>query len=693
MTIGTALFTPRSVALVGASSDPLKASSRPLRFLRASRTDRRVYAVNSRGGSIGDVTVHRSIRDLPEVPQHAFIMTPTPYVLDVVEECAALGVEVATILAGGFAEISDEGLALQQRVLKTARDGGLRLVGPNSLGIANLNDGLLLTANAAFADTDLPSGGVAVASQSGSMIGALLSRGADQGVGFSRLLSVGAEVDLSIGEMLLHTLDDDDVTGYLLFLETIRHPEMLRTFAIGAAERGKPVVAYKLGRSEAAASLAASHTGALAGEDDVAGAFLADLGIPRLRTLDGLLESLPLVARVPARASAGPRRAVGVLTTTGGGAAMVVDQLAISGVDVVAASEETLDRLRMSGAAVEPGLITDLTLAGTRQEVFEAALLTMLEAPEFDVLVVVVGSSARHSPEVAITPIVTAASRQGGHPVATFVVPHAPEAVDMLVAAGLPVFRTPEACADAVLAAVDRRVGSGRRSDIVTQPPAMALLDEVASYEALARIGLPTAWHRVLPVGEPGSRHELVGAPFPLAVKALSDQIAHKREAGGVVLGVPDVDGVNAAVQHIVDEVHARAGVVVDRVLVQAMSTGLHEVLVGYRIDPQCGPIVLVADGGSSVETAHDRSIRMAPVSADEARAMLDEVTALRGLDRAVGSSGWDSDALVDVIVRMSSLARDARIAEAEVNPLLLQPAGGGITAVDAVVYVPAEPS
>src|SRR5436305_826449 len=186
---------------------------------------------------------------------------------------------------------------------EVAAKTGIRLVGPSSLGVVNLRNGLLLTANAAFAEPDIPVGRTFFASHSGTMIGALMSRGKARGVGFAGLVSIGNEVDLSVGEICAATLDDPDVDSYLLFLESIRNAPALRDFALGAAARGKPVVAYKLGRSSAARELAVTHTGALAGEDDVASAFLADCGIARVESLEALLERLALVRATPIRAA------------------------------------------------------------------------------------------------------------------------------------------------------------------------------------------------------------------------------------------------------------------------------------------------------------------------------------------------------------------------------------------------------
>jgi len=245
----------------------------------------------------------------------------------------------------------------------------------------------------------------------------------------------------------------------MLFLESLRHADALRAFALAAAQCNKPILAYKLGRSTEARELAVSHTGALAGEDDVAQAFLADCGIARVDTLDGLIEGLPLLARVPARmtvAAAGARPPrVGVVTTTAGGATMVVDPLAVRGIGIEPPSEATLGRLAQVGIAVKPARLIDLTLAGTRYDSMKAALDVLVTAPEFDLVLAVVGSSARFHPDLAVKPIIDCAG--SAMPIAAFLVPDAPAALAALSQAGVPNFRTPEACADAIAAALGRR--------------------------------------------------------------------------------------------------------------------------------------------------------------------------------------------------------------------------------------------
>ena len=684
MSLQQALFSPSSVAVVGQSDDAGKTAGRPLKFLRQMGYAGRIYPINPRRETVLGERAWPSLTALPEPPEHVYVVTPTAAAVEAVEECGRLGVKVATVLADGFAEAGAAGVARETRLRDICARTGLRIVGPSSLGVVDLRSKAMLTANAAFDETELPVGRIFAASHSGSLIGALLTRGKARGVGFAGLVSVGNEVDLSLGDICETTLDDPGIDGYMLFLETMRHAASLRRFALAAAERGKPVLAYKLGRSAAARELAVSHTGALAGEDDVAEVFLAECGIARVDSFDGLIEGLPLLARVPLAARGARRNSVGVLTTTAGGATMVVDPLASRGVTIEPAIAATLARLAAAGIEVKPARMVDLTVAGARYETMKSTLDILLTAPEFDLVLAVVGSSARAQPEATVRPLIESAG--AGKPLATFVVPDAPEALAALSRAGVPSFRTPEACADAIAAALSRR--APRQMIARTAPlPVMAagrVLDELEAGALLDRLGIARAPSVALDAG-------IAAAPalpfaYPVAVKVLSAEIAHKTDVGGVVLGVADAAGLLAAIRKIRTDVAERQpGARVGRVLVQPMVTGVGEVLVGYRVDRDVGPLVMVASGGVRTEIERDRSLRLAPVDAATAREMLAELRGLPLLSGYRGRPTGDLAALAQAIVALSQLADEPTVAEAEINPLIVRPAGEGVTAVDAL--------
>jgi acetate---CoA ligase (ADP-forming) len=677
-----ALLSPRSVALIGQSDDAGKTTGRPLKFLRQAGYRGTIYPVNPRRDTVLGERAWKSVSALPEAPDHAYIVVPTEAVIDTVAECGQAGVKVATILAAGFSETGADGTAREQHLKRVAGETGIRLIGPSSLGVVNLREGVMLTANAAFAEPDIPVGRTFFASHSGTMIGALMSRGKQKGVGFAGLVSIGNEVDLSIGEICSSTLDDPDIDGYLLFLESIRNAADLREFALGAAARGKPVVAYKLGRSAAAREVAVTHTGALAGEDDVASAFLADCGIARVESLEALLEALPLVRRTPIRPVGARPPTVAVLTTTAGGATMVVDPLAMRGVEIAQPSADTFARFAAAGIEATPARIVDLTISGTRYDKYKGALDILTTAPEFDMVVAVVGSSARFHPDLAVKPVIDSANAE--KPIAAFLVPEATEALLRLSQAGVPSFRTPEACADAVAAAFGRR--EPKPAVAVPAGGGGRVLDELEAYALLDRLGVPRA--PAVAVDTNITQAPTLPFRYPVAVKVLSADIPHKTEAGGVALNVRDGDALVAAITAMRETVASRTGITPGRVLVAPMISGIGEALIGYRVDREVGPLIMAAAGGVYTELYRDRSLRLAPVDLVTAQTMISEVKAFAMLRGFRGKPAGDLDALANAIVALSQLAlqNDPAITEAEANPLIVRT--DGVVAVDALISI-----
>jgi acetate---CoA ligase (ADP-forming) len=678
-----ALVRPRHVALVGASDTAGKTTARPLEFLKRSGWRGVVYPVNPVRATVGGHRSWPSVQELPHRPDHVFVMTSADAAVTAVEQSAACEAPVVTVMSDGFVDTDPVGAQRRKQLRHILAGSGTRLLGPSSLGVATIGDGLMLTANAAFADQDLRAGGVFVASQSGSAIGALASRGTEMGIGFRSLVSTGNELDLSFGEICRAAVDDPQVTSFALFLENIAAADDLRDFAVAAAAHHKPVLAYKLGRSEAGARLAVSHTGALAGDDAVADALLADLGIARVDVFEALLEGQHLAGAGEWRSS-GRKPRVGVLSTTGGGGAMVVDCLAMRGAELPGPSPQTISRLAAIGVHTGPAALIDLTLAGTRYDVMKGALEIALSAPEFDVVVAVPGSSARFHPDLAVKPIVQCAGAD--KPLAAFVVPAAPDALRLLRENGVSAFRTPEACADAIVALFGRRRPVGQRSRAVPVTGPSELLDEASSYAVLRDAGVPSAPHAVIAADDLPAQ---LPVPGPVAVKLLSAELAHKSDVGGVVLGVADTAGLRAAVDRIRSDVAARAcGLPVERVLVQTMAKGLGEALVGLRRDDHAGAVVVLAAGGILAELYCDRSVRTAPVDLPTARGMVAEVVAFQAVSGYRNGPLGDIEALAHAVVAVSELA-DApgpAILEAELNPLLILPEGQGVVAVDALV-------
>jgi len=688
-----ALFNPRAIALIGVSDDAGKTAGRPLRFLRKHGYAGPIYPINPNRSAVQGERAYAGVGEAPGPIDHAYILVNTPAVEAAVAACAEAGVAVATILASGFAEAGDAGRERQRKIVEIARGGGLRLVGPNSLGVINTWAPLALTANAAFAADTLPRGRLAVLSQSGSLIGTLVSRGAARGIGFGKLISVGNEADLSVGEIGAALAEDPDTDAFLLFLETIRARDEMARFAALARRAAKPIIAYKLGRSEVGQALAVSHTGAMVGSDAAVDAFLRRHGILRVDHLETLLEAAPLV--VGRNPPTGRNRRVGVIATTGGGAATVVDRLGLLGVEVTPPSADTLAKLRAVNVPPQSGPIIDVTLAGTRYDVMRPALDILIDAPEFALVLVTIGSSAQFNPELAVKPIVDCAREK--KPLAVFLTPQADETLRLLAQHGIAAFRTPEACADAIAAYLawhEPPPASGARPETITRAAALLraaqaqgeVLDERQSLALFEALGIPVARSHVFDAAAPPPA---LPFPFPVAAKVLSPDIIHKTDAGGVALEIATASDLGEQARALVAAARSRHPAArIEGVLVQPMERGIAEVLVGYHLDAQAGPVVTVGMGGTLAEIYRDYAVRTAPVSAAEAAEMIADVRGFAVLRGHRGKPPGDVDALAEAIAALSTLAglSEPAVLEAEINPLIVRPAGKGVVAVDGVV-------
>jgi acyl-CoA synthetase (NDP forming) len=531
----------------------------------------------------------------------------------------------------------------------------------------------------------LSRGGASVVSQSGTIIGTLLSRGAARGLGFAKLVSVGNEADLGVGELVDLLADDPDTRVILLFLETIRDAERLARAAARAYAAGKPIVAYKLGRSALGEALARSHTGALAGSDAAVDAYFRRAGLVRVDMLETLIEIAPLVSgrSPPPPLAHAPR--VAVVTTTGGGAASVVDRLGTLGIETLTPDAAFIAAMRAQGIAVKAAPIIDLTLAATSDK-YRAVLEALLAHPGCDAVLAVVGSSAQFHPELAVKPIVSIA--RSAKPLAVFLAPHAEASLRLLAEAGVPAFRTPEACADALAAYFSWRAPrTAAAVPAIAWPevlPAGGALDEAQALTAFAALGVPTVSWAISRA--PEYVHALA---YPVAAKVLSADILHKTEAGGVALNLANRAAFEARVPQMLEAVRAAApGARIEGILVQRMTEGLAEAIVGYRHDALIGPVVMVGMGGRLAEIYRDTSVRCAPVDEAEALEMIAEVKGLvlvrgyRGLPRG------DVAALARALSAVSRLAliEGQPVMEAEINPLMVR--ADGVVAVDALMLL-----
>jgi len=684
--LAQALFAPKSVALIGASGDATKNTSRPQRFLRHHGFAGRVIPVNPGRKEIFGERAYPDVRAVPEPVDHAFIMVPTDGVADAVAQCCEKRVPVVTIFSDGFAETGAAGRRKQEELLKLARASGVRLLGPNCIGLLDTHSRLALSVNAVLEKADISAGSVAIVSQSGSMMGGLMSRGTGRGIGFSRLVSVGNEVDLSVGEVTDIIVDDPDTRVILLFMETIRDADRLSAAARRAFAAGKPVIVFKLGRSDVGVELASSHTGAMTGSDDSAEAFFRANGILRVELLETLFELPALV--LGQRPS--PRHRVAVMTTTGGGAATVVDRLGVLGVEIVPPSEAVVASLGEQGIRINQARLTDLTLAGAKKEIYSAVLNTLIASDHCDLVLAVVGSSAQFQPEIAVGPII--AAKPAAKPLAAFLAPHADASLALLRDAGVAGFRTPEACADAIRAWREWRAPAE-----FPEPLAVRVKAAQAALASAKRLNEHEACRVFAALGVPAAASEVITGPdqpvkleYPVVAKILSPDIAHKTDIGGVTVNIASAEELKRAAAAILQRVRAsRAGARINGILVQHMERGLAEVILGYKRDPQVGPIVVLGAGGTLAEIYRDFAVRLAPVSGQEAARMIEEVKGLAVIRGYRNLPRGDCASLAEAVAAFSQLAALASpVAEAEVNPLIVKPEGEGVVAVDGLLVL-----
>ncbi len=681
-----ALWAPKSVAVVGASADPNKTGGRPVAYLVKHGFDGHIWPINPRTDDIQGLRCFANVADLPGAPDVAIVLLGVERAEAAVRDLAAKGCKIAIVLASGYGEAGEEGRARQDALRKAA--GDMRLLGPNTIGAMDLSKGIVLSASGALEGEDMPMGGISVASQSGGILGALLSRGAARGIGFCKLASTGNEADLDIADLIAAYADDHATTAIAAYIEGIRSVGKFRAAAEAARAAGKPLVIYKVGRSESGARAAVSHTGAMAGEDRAYDALFRQVGAIRAGTFSDLLD-LPAML-------AGRRRMLGnrvaILTSTGGAGSLVADNCGILGLDVPeldSATGKTLAALLGQDAPMT-GNPVDVTLAGVEPAIMTTATEALLRSDGIDAVVVVVGSSALARPDVAVGAI-RAGAAASDKPLIAYVSPHAPHIVDLLNRDGVPAFSAPETCATVLKAAlpmpaVGALIGPG---DVpVSADVPTGTLNEAEARALFDAFGLTGATSYVVQTADEAVK-AAVRLDGPVVLKVLSRAIAHKSDVGGVRVGLAP-DAVGPALTEMAQKLAAQDLPKPEGYLVQAMLCGGIEMILGLRHDPQLGPLILLGAGGVQAELSGDSTLRLLPLREGEARAMVDDLRITRMLEGYRGAPAHDIDALVAAIEALARMgqALGERLQEAEINPLFVMQDGQGVAAADGLVVL-----
>jgi len=693
------MLNPRSIAIVGATPR-LQYGGRFLAAALKSQDRVRVYPVNPNYDEIQGVKSYPSVADLPEGPDLVGIVVPHHQVLEILKACHAKGAGSAIVISAGFAERGVPARRdLQTQLGVFARDTGLRLSGPNCLGLANVKDDIWATSSSRGAKG--MTGPVGLVCQSGATaFGPFLARAADAGVGFSYIISTGNEADLDCSDFARYLLDDGATRVIAGFVEGFKDASKFLEVAKLAAERGKPLVMIKIGRSEAGARAARSHTAALTGADKLYDAVFAQYGVIRVQDYDELLEVSQLLAHTPKP----ERPGVAVVSHSGGVSSLTADMCGLAGLDLPPLSDHARDGidgiLKGFGWAANPADVTGFANSAS----FPSIMEYLLDEPQVGTLVIA-SAGADTQAEQVIT--LRQRTRKG---IAFLWTGSRSETAGlaMLKLANIPVFYTPDTLARGLRRQLDYHSWRDRRlSDGFAEAPALSAeqhraiarlraagrttLSESESKQLIAAWGIPVT-REVLASSAKAAVEAAERLGYPVALKVDSPDIPHKTEAGGVRLGVQSAEEVRRAYTEIMASALAHApDATVSGVLVQEMVAEGVEVIIGVSYDAQLGPVLLFGTGGVMVEVYDDVAVRRCPLALSESLAMLSEVRGARLLRGFRGRPPADVAALADTLVRVSWLAvhLTGHLAELDINPLMVLPAGHGVKAVDALAVLP----
>jgi acetyltransferase len=694
------MLKPRSIAVVGASSKG-GYGARLLNAVLRSKDRVKVYPVNPNYDELGGVKAYRSLAELPEAPDLVGIVVPYSRVLDVLRECHEKRAGAGVIISAGFAERGTEaGLELQAQVAAFAKQTDFRFTGPNCLGLANVRDNIWATASSRTLGG--LTGHIALVCQSGATaFGPFLLRAVDSGIGLSHIISTGNEIDLDFSDFARYLVDDPETRVIAGFVEGFKDVRKFIAVAELAAQRGKPIVLIKIGRSESGAQAARSHTAALTGPDSLYEALFAQYGVIRVRDYDELLE----ISQLLANSRRPQKRGIAVVSHSGGISSLTADMLGEAGLELPPLTARARDGingiLKDFGWAANPADVTGFA----RRDEFVQIMDYLIEEPEIGTLVIAsagAGSQVDH---------VIALRERTEKNVAFFWTSSRSDTATLpkLKASNIPIFYSPVNLARGLKALFgyyqwrERKLAghaTGAPSLEERQQRAVAAvlaartrrskLSERESREIIASWGIPVAREAAAKTAsEAAEAAERLG--YPVVLKIDSRDIPHKTEAGGVRVGLRNGGEVRSAFEEITRNARSHApSAAIDGVLVQEMVSAGVEVIVGVKSDAQLGPMLLFGSGGIHVEVYDDVILRHCPVDMAGALEMISHTKGVKLLGGHRGKPPADIDALADALVRVShfALAVAEPLAELDLNPLIVLPRGQGVKAVDALLVL-----
>lgn len=696
-----AIFAPKNVAVIGATENVGSVGRTIMWNLITNPFGGAVFPVNPKRPSVLGVKAYPSIRDVPDQVDLAVIVTPSKSVPPLIQDCVDLGIRGAIIISAGFKEIGPEGVALEKQILETAK-GKMRIVGPNCLGVMMPHRGL----NATFAGGMARPGNVGFISQSGALLTSVLDWSFKENVGFSSFISVGSMLDVNWGDLISYLGDDPQTSSIVIYMETVGDA---RSFLSAAREvaRDKPIIVIKAGRTEAAAHAAASHTGSLAGSDDVLDMAFRRAGILRVDKISDIFYTVEALAKQPR-----PRgKRLTILTNAGGPGVLATDSLISDGGELAEITPETIDKLStfLPAAWSHSNPIDVLGDAGPDK--YAKALEIAAQDENSDGLLVILTPQAMTDPtetanllkpyaQIEGKPVL--ASWMGGQVVA--------EGEAILNKANIPTLPYPDTAAKlfnymwkyalnlrAIYETPVMPPASSEHADNLAKVEAMmqearqagrTILTETESKQVLAAYDIPTIPMYIAPTeDEAVAAAEKVG--YPVVIKLHSETITHKSDVGGVKLNLGSAEAVRAAFQQIYQSVSEKASAAdFLGVSVQPMiKLDGYELIIGASPDPQFGPVLLFGMGGVLVEVFKDRALGLPPLNTTLARRMMEQTTIYTALKGVRGRQPVDLGALEQLLVRFSQLVTEQKwIKEIDINPLIASP--DHLLALDARVVL-----
>lgn len=693
------ILKPRAVAVVGASTRPHTIGNDLLKRLLEYGFKGHIYPVNPKGGEIEGLRAYTSVSELPDGVDLAVIVVNAKFVLSTVDECAARGIKGLVVISAGFKETGGEGRELEEALAAKVRANGMRMVGPNCLGVVNTNPNVRL--DACFAESLPVAGDIGFVSQSGALGGGILNILKDLNVGFAQFISIGNQADVNAETALEYWENDPDVKQILLYMESIPDPANFRKLATRISKK-KPVVALKAGRSAAGASAASSHTGSLAGGDRAADALLKQSGVIREMSLKDLFSTAKVFANCPI--PKGDR--VAIVTNSGGPGIMATDAVCEFGMQMAPISDETKAELRsFLPAAASVKNPVDM-IASAPLEHYRRTVETVLADPNVDMVMVI------YLPFLGLKDIDVARELmriRADHPekpiVGVFMTKSEffQQLSEMKVT--VPFYMYSEEAAEAFCRLNQQRLWQARPEGVVPQRPmdkdrALSIFKAAAaegrrelttreSLEVLDACGVRTCRS-----GMAHSEEEAVELAarvgYPIVMKMTSKSTSHKTDVGGVRVGIADEAQLRAEYQDLLAKLEAKGLLEgLEGVIIQEMVKSKRELVTGIATDPQMGPMIMFGLGGVFVEVLKDVAFRIAPLTDIDAQELIRSVKAVKLLEGARGMIPAQMDKVEDTLLRISQLADQHRfVKELDINPLMVSDKDGEPIAVDARIAI-----